>query len=229
MQSQQWLPASDLETSPPAPPLSPPGLIRRRRRVRRLHPYEPEPFVRLFRRHEEGLVHKNTARERVCEPPSPVIPLSPAPSPTIFYHQTTIAPLPSSNPSTSPAAHSDPLSSRKRAHLLVPSSSDPYVQAAAEATAHSRPRKRVNARKWSFLLPIIHYWRFQEGAPRATELGESSSTAALRILLVTEEPFHHTILLLAARLVRHEDCLDPIVDILDDLPLEKIENLGDEV
>ncbi|PWA50744.1 hypothetical protein CTI12_AA470020 [Artemisia annua] len=38
---------------------------------------------------------------------------------------------------------------------------------------YRRTRKRVDARRWSFLLPIIQYWRSQEGAPNARELGES--------------------------------------------------------
>ncbi|PWA35139.1 hypothetical protein CTI12_AA612300 [Artemisia annua] len=79
------------------------------------------------------------------------------------------------------------------------------------------------------LLPIIQYWRSQEGAPSTRELGESSSSATSRTLPVTGEPLHHTVPLLAARLVRHEDRLDDILDILDDFPREHIENLADEV
>ncbi|PWA45819.1 hypothetical protein CTI12_AA514240 [Artemisia annua] len=71
--------------------------------------------------------------------------------------------------------------------------------------------------------------RSQEGAPSTRELGESSSSAISRTLPVTGEPLHHTVPLLAARLVRHEDRLDDIVDILDEFPREHIENLADEV
>ena len=78
MQRQQWLPASDSEN--PSPASSPSqtsqtGPIRRRRRVRRLQPYEPEPFGRLFRRHEGGPVYKITDRKRVCAPADSAIPL----------------------------------------------------------------------------------------------------------------------------------------------------------
>ncbi|PWA44212.1 cytochrome P450 [Artemisia annua] len=96
-------------------------------------------------------------------------------------------------------------------------------------TANPRTRKRVDARKWSFLLPILHYWRSQEGAPNARELGESSSNAASRILLVTGEPIHHTIPLLAVRLVRHEDRLDAIANIINNFPREHVEVLAGEV
>jgi hypothetical protein len=139
MQSQQWLPASDSENSPPASPAplpSPPGPIICRRRVRRLRPYEPEPFGRLFHRYEGGHVRQNTSQKRVCALAAPAIPPpafertktpSPAPpssvpSPTIFYRQTTTVPLPSSTPPTSPATHSDPLPSHDKAcHLILSS------------------------------------------------------------------------------------------------------------
>ncbi|PWA40205.1 hypothetical protein CTI12_AA563370 [Artemisia annua] len=69
----------------------------------------------------------------------------------------------------------------------------------ARTNHHSKARKRVNARKRSFLLPILKYWRSQEGTPTNRELGEGSSVAASRILPVTGEPIHRTIPLLAAR------------------------------
>ncbi|PWA92082.1 hypothetical protein CTI12_AA081680 [Artemisia annua] len=105
----------------------------------------------------------------------------------------------------------------------------PTSLVAINAAIHRRTHRRIDACRWSFLLSIIQYWRSQEGAPNTKELGECSSSATSRTLLVTGEPLHHTVPLLAARLVRHEDRLDDIVDILDDFPREQIENLADEV
>ncbi|PWA42767.1 hypothetical protein CTI12_AA536750 [Artemisia annua] len=56
-----------------------------------------------------------------------------------------------------------------------------------------------------------------EGTPSKRELGESSASLPKRIL-VTGEPIHHTIPLLAARIARHEDRLDDIVTIMNGLP-----------
>ncbi|PWA42933.1 hypothetical protein CTI12_AA540480 [Artemisia annua] len=92
-----------------------------------------------------------------------------------------------------------------------------------------KARKRVNARKWSFLLPILKYWRSQEGTPTNKELGEGSSVAASRILPVTGEPIHCTIPLLAARLVRHEDRLDAIASLVNNIPNEQVEVMSCEI
>ena len=43
------------------------------------------------------------------------------------------------------------------------------------------------------------------------------------MLPVTGEPIHHTIPLLAARLVRHEDCLDELLSVIENISLERIE------
>ncbi|PWA93092.1 RNA-directed DNA polymerase, eukaryota [Artemisia annua] len=80
-----------------------------------------------------------------------------------------------------------------------------------------RTYKRVSTRNWSFLLPILRYWRSQEGTPSKRELGESSASLPKR-LPVTGEPIHHTIPLMAARIARHEDRLDDIVTIMNGLP-----------
>ena len=109
---------------------------------------------------------------------------------------------------------------------MVSSLSDPYEWTVTEATSRPKTRRRVDARKWSSLLPPLRYWRSQEGAPSARELGENSSSTASRILPVTGEPIHHTIPLLAARLARHEDRLDDIMSIIDDFPLEHVEAYG---
>ncbi|GKB81132.1 hypothetical protein Tco_0948027, partial [Tanacetum coccineum] len=69
----------------------------------------------------------------------------------------------------------------------------------------------------------IRAWRYQEGSPSTFELGESSSAA--HVLLVTNEPVHHIISLLLARLVRHEDQIEEIRDHLEEIPLERVETV----
>ncbi|PWA73975.1 hypothetical protein CTI12_AA255070 [Artemisia annua] len=69
----------------------------------------------------------------------------------------------------------------------------------------------------------------QEGTPTNKELGEGSSVAAPRILPVTREPIHHTIPLLAARLVRHEDRLDAIATLVNNIPNEQVEVMSAEI
>ena len=155
-------------------------------------------------------------------------PCSPMPPPTVFFTQTTTVPLssPISSPASSPRrAQSVPLPSRKRARSLSPSPFDPLFQADTEAAAHPGVRRRVDARRWSFLLECIRRWRREEGAPRASELGESSSA----VLPVTGEPIHHTVPLLAARLARHEDRIDELLSLIDDISLERVENMQDEL
>ncbi|PWA63582.1 hypothetical protein CTI12_AA352130 [Artemisia annua] len=61
------------------------------------------------------------------------------------------------------------------------------------------------------------------------ELGEGSSVAASRILPVTGEPIHRTIPLLAARLVRHEDRLDAIATLVNNIPNEQVEVMSAEI
>ena len=152
--------------------------------------------------------------------------LSPVPPTTVFYRQTTTVPLPTPDSPTITSLSAPP---RRRPRIVVSSLSDPCEQTVPEATSRPKTRRRVDARKWSFLLPILQYWRSQEGAPSARELGESSSSAASRILPVTGEPIHHTIPLLAARIARHEDRFDDIVRVIDDFPLEQIEAIGEDV
>ena len=71
----------------------------------------------------------------------------------------------------------------------------------------------------------IRRWRFLEGYPRASEIVESSTA----VLPVTGEPVHHTVPLLVARLVRHEDRIDDIVGVVDEISLERVENMEEEV
>ena len=195
LESQQFLPADDV----PSPPFSPLPIVSQ--------PHMPPAF---------------TPSLSSGDSPFPI------PPPTVFYTQTTTVPVssPISPPVSSPMrTQSAPLPSRKRARHMSPSSSDPYVQAATEAATHPRVHRRVDARRWSFLLECIRRWRREEGAPRASELGESSSA----VLPVTGEPIHHTVPLLAARLARHEDRIDELLSLIDDISLERVENMQDEL
>ena len=145
--------------------------------------------------------------------------------PVFTYRQTTTVPLPPS----SGAIPDTVLPPRKRSFTILPSPSDPYVQAAAEASDRPKARRRVDARRWSFIPDTLSDWRYEEGTPSTYELGESSSMAGARVLPVTREPIHHTIPLLIARLVRHEDRLDRVCDRLHDFPLGRIYDLEGDV
>lgn len=127
--------------------------------------------------------------------------LPPMPPPIVFYSQTTTVPIPS--PATSP----------------VPS------PAPTETPTSPGIHRLVDARRWSFLLDYIRRWRLVEGSPRAAELGDGSSA----VLPVTGEPIHHTIPLLVAILVRHEDLLDELLSVIEDISLERIECMQEEV
>ena len=161
--------------------------------------------------------------------PSPASSFRPPPymlpsyvTPPVFtYHQTTTVPLPPS----SGAIPDTVLPPRKRSFTILPSPSDPYAQAAAEASDRPKARRRVDARIWSFIPHTLSGWRYEEGTPSTYELGESSSMASARVLPVTQEPIHRTIPLLIARLVRHEDRLDRVCDHLHEIPLSRIGDL----
>ena len=145
--------------------------------------------------------------------------------PVFTYRQTTTVPLP-----PSPRAIPDTvLPPRKRSFTILPSPSDPYAQAAAEASDRPKARRRVDARMWSFIPDTLRDWRYEEGTPSTYELGESSSMAGARVLPVTREPIHRTIPLLIARLVRHEDRLDRVWDHLHEIPLSRVSDLEMDV
>ena len=143
--------------------------------------------------------------------------------PSLFY-QTTKVPMTNNN-QPSVTTISAPLPYRPRNHRIRPTTSDPYYH----ARTNQKARKRVNARNWSFLPPILKYWRSQEGAPTKRELGEGSSFAASRILPITGEPLHRTIPLLAARLVRHENRLDAIATLVNHIPNEQVDTMATEI
>lgn len=208
MQTRQFLPASDSETSP----IAPSGLTHQAQQIRQHPPYEPSSVEKT----SEWVGEKESSQEKT----------SPPPLPTHFYQQTTSVPLSSTTPPmASPVrmAHSVPLPPYQRTSYVRPSPSAPLTR-----VYRRRTRRRVDARKWTFLLPIIRYWRSQEGAPRTRELGESSFTSS-RILPVTGEPIHHTVPLLAARLVRHENRIDALASMMNDHPPENIEFLAEDV
>ena len=206
------LPPSPPAPAPPVPPPSPPIPTPFVPPAPVISPTSPMTGIRPSP--SSSLEHPRTIR------------LSPVSPPTVFYRQTTTVPLSAPGSPTITSLSAPP---RRRPRLVVSSLSDPGEQTVTEATSRPKTRRRVDARRWSFLLPLLQYWRSQEGAPSARELGENSSSAASRILPVTGEPVHHTIPLLAARLVRHEDRLDDIVSIINDFPLDHVEAIGDEV
>ena len=229
-----------VDTTTPTPPPPPPAPARRRKRVRVLEPFEPEPFGKRFKYHPDGPTLRFTARKRARAPPAAIslpLPLSPSPPsspsplasptsplpppppymlptfttetfppmppPTVFYSQTTTVPVP---PTTS-----------------SPIPTPPAV--ATETVPSPDTHEGDDAQSWSYLPEAIRRWRFIEGPPRVSELGESSTP----VLPVTGEPVHHTVPLLAARLVRHEDRIDDIVGVVEEISLERVENMEEEV
>ncbi|PWA49070.1 hypothetical protein CTI12_AA487490 [Artemisia annua] len=73
---------------------------------------------------------------------------------------------------------------------------------------------------WAALV-VLRVWiscfASMEGNPSKRELGESSASLP-KILPVTGEPIHHTVPLLATRIARHEDRLNDIVNVINDIP-----------
>ena len=187
------------------------GPIRRSRHTPPFQPYDPITAGK-------DICDESEWKEKTASSVEPMI------LPSIFYQQTTNVPM--TNHNLAPViALSAPLPCKSKNHQIRPTSSDPYYY----ARTNHKARKRVNARKWSFLLPILKYWRSQEGTPTNRELGEKSSFAASPVLPVTGEPLHRTIPLLAARLVRHEDRLDAIATLVNNIPNEHIEVMSAEI
>ncbi|PWA34408.1 hypothetical protein CTI12_AA619420 [Artemisia annua] len=176
--------------------------------------YDPVSAGKVFQHTEE----KETTHEQVNVPPTvPVMT-----EPTIYYQPTTTVPIsftipPSASPPT--VTHSVQVSPKHRTYLVRPTSTDPGIR--TENRRRRRTYKRVNSRNWSFLLPIIRYWRSQEGNPSKRELGESSASLP-KILPVTGEPIHHTIPLLATRIARHEDRFNDIVNMAVESKVEQM-------
>ena len=240
--------SDDSDSSAFTPPPPPPAPVRRRKRVRVLEPYEPEPFRKMFKYHANGPTFRFTARKRVrgspdlaAPPPVPASPpssppssspptsrsppasprsvlpephpymlptfttetLPPMPAPTIFLSQTTTVPLPSPTPSTTPTPPA-------AATGTVPPTDD---------------HEWEDTRSWAYMPEAIRRWRFLEGYPRVTEVGESSSAA----LPLTGEPVHHTVPLLVARLVKHEDRIDDLIGVVEEISLDRVEGMEEEV
>ena len=186
------------------------GPIRRSKQTPPFQPYDPIIAGK-------DICDESKWKERTASSVKPEI------LPSLFY-QTTKVPMTNNN-KTSVTTFSAPLPYRPRNYQIRPTSSDPYYH----ARTNQKARKRVNARKWSFLPPILKYWRSQEGAPTKRELGEGSSFAASRILPITGEPLHRTIPLLAARLVRHENRLDAIATLVNNIPNEQVDIMSTEI
>ncbi|GJX35253.1 hypothetical protein Tco_0246810 [Tanacetum coccineum] len=73
---------------------------------------------------------------------------------------------------------------------------------------HVRLRKMVEAHCWAFNKDNIDTWRYQESESRY-EIGEGSLA---QIHPITDEPIHHTILLLVPRLVLYDGQIEEIHD-----------------
>nr|GFA26447.1 hypothetical protein [Tanacetum cinerariifolium] len=63
-----------------------------------------------------------------------------------------------------------------------------------EAIILARLCKKLEACRWTFVVPRIRAWRDHDGLPNTFKLGESSSVT--HVLLVTSEHVHHTVPLL---------------------------------
>ena len=111
--------SSDSDTSDTAasiPPPSPPAPIRRRKRVRILEPYEPEPFGELFRYHEGDYTRKCTTRKRVCILPASIVtPPVPTPVPSPISVLPPVS-MPDLTPVASPAPPPSPVSPPPEPH-----------------------------------------------------------------------------------------------------------------
>ncbi|GKB08139.1 hypothetical protein Tco_0836423 [Tanacetum coccineum] len=95
-----------------------------------------------------------------------------------------------------------------------------------EAIAPTRLCNNSQACRWTFLIPRFQTLRDQKGAPSTYEIRESSSA---HVLLVTSESVHHIMTLLVVRLIRYEDQVKEIHDLLMEIPLERIETLEQKV
>ncbi|GJW86454.1 hypothetical protein Tco_0161794 [Tanacetum coccineum] len=112
---------------------------------------------------------------------------------------SSLPPLPST-PSSPP---SDMLPPCQRFRMASP---HPYTTGEATAEALlARLHRRVEARRWALVLDSISH-----------------------VPLVIGEPIHHTIPLLVARLIRHEDQIERIQDHLKDLLLKRVESMDQE-
>ncbi|GKG15983.1 hypothetical protein Tco_0358306, partial [Tanacetum coccineum] len=58
---------------------------------------------------------------------------------------------------------------------------------------------------------------------------ENSAATAARILPITGETVEQTIPLLVARLTRHDGDIDQVYDYLEQMPLERVEEIEDDI
>ncbi|GJR22433.1 hypothetical protein Tco_0970960 [Tanacetum coccineum] len=127
------------------------------------------------------------------------------------------------------------LTSRKMVHspFTLPLAIEAAIAEEIDATAEditpvtARIRKKSTASRWMRFQPRIRVWRDEEGPPSTFQIRESST--APHILPVTGEPIQHTIPLLVARIVRHEDQIHETQDHLEELPLKRFEAMEQDI
>ncbi|PWA97944.1 hypothetical protein CTI12_AA024350 [Artemisia annua] len=124
------------------------------------------------------------------------------------------------------------VSAAKEQAIPVPTpSAEPSVVLDAEkiTTPHGAPEKEIGSLTTFMKRFYVKMSKISRRYPTNKELGEGSSVAASKILPVTGEPIHRTIPLLAARLVRHEDRLDAIATLVNNIPNEQVEVMSAEI
>lgn len=96
----------------------------------------------------------------------------------------------------------------------------PRIMYVARKKVHL-PRK-PSKRTWGWLPYRLQAWREEEMVPTTSEVGESSTTTP--IPPITQEPVHHTVPVLAARMVRHESRIDKLENELSPDGLELLQH-----
>ncbi|GJS74692.1 putative reverse transcriptase domain-containing protein [Tanacetum coccineum] len=84
----------------------------------------------------------------------------------------------------------------------------------------------------SALLPPHKRFKMTSPQPETTDdmmTNARESSSASHVLPVIGEPIHHTVSLLAARLVCHDDQIDEIYDHLNEIPLESLKSMKQEI
>ena len=204
---------------------SPPHLPAKRKRVRVLQPYEPEPFMKLFR-YPKGPVKKITPRKRIVSirphasevPPSSSLPDIPPVRPKKTRETARKRTHPVSTQS-SPPPSPHPYMLPTHVPPSLPTPSPPPSPSPLDFTPLSIPFElSIEAR-----AAIDRYNALARSPtpdrptpPRVFETGESSQAAGNR------QP---TISTLMARMDRHEEQIEMALGHLEELPLERIESM----
>lgn len=134
------------------------------------------------------------------------------PTPTVPIDPTQSERVPSFRPyRLYPGGPLKMLTPRKSVH---PPQNETFASPAIEPTVTAS--WRVHARKWNWVPDQVQSWRDEDEVPIIPETGESSTTTPIPPL--TQEPVHHIIPVLIARLVRHESRIDQLAYDQEVLP-----------